>query len=249
MQDVYAEDFSYPIVGYEIENGKVITKNLFGSSSYLNNNIFITAAHVIKNAQECEYGGIAFRESPKEGSKYTYHKIKKVELFKDNDIGLVEIEDSHPNAKAYNWSLEKCSIFEDVYTIGFPHGFDFEEKNIIARGLKGYVVGGRRFREFPGKPEIYELSFHCPRGISGASLLTDDDPTSIKGFIIANSLNEMVVFSETEIDEEKGERTIFEKRETTKFGVAIQSHDLFDLNSKILGMRFRDYLTQEGLLI
>lgn len=57
------------------------------------------------------------------------------------------------------------------------------------------------FREFSKKPSVYELSFHCPKGISGTSL-KNSETWHVKGFIIANASTEILVFEEKEIDEQ-----------------------------------------------
>ncbi|WP_417266742.1 hypothetical protein [Brumimicrobium sp.] len=246
MSKYYAEEYSFPVIGYQLKDGKAKLDNIFGTASYMNNNVFVSAAHSIKNAQESEFAGIAFRDDMSSNT-YTYHYIKEAEIFEDFDIGIFTLHNGHKNAKSNPWSLEKISALEDVYSMGFPHGYEPALKKITTRAFKGHIVTSRQFDLFPTEPDIYELSFHCPKGISGASLKILGSE-NIVGFVIGNSATEIVVFSEKEIDESNGERTVYERVESTKFGIAISIQNLMDIKSNILGGTFREYLLKEQLL-
>lgn len=242
------EEFCFPVIGYHLEHGKAIADNLFGTASYINNEIFITAAHSVLNASESEIMGVALRNSLQAKSGYTYYRFKEFELFEDLDIGIFKLEGTNKIAKAKKWSQENPIILEDVYTYGYPFGLNALEKELIARGLKGHVVTSRRFHEFQKKPRIHELSFHCPKGISGASL-HNSRTHHIQGFIIGNASTEIMVFEEKEVDKTENKMIIFQKYETTKYGIAILVDNLLDIHSKLLGTTFREYLKIEKLLV
>ncbi|MCM4173811.1 hypothetical protein DHD32_20255 [Arenibacter sp. TNZ] len=248
MSSESIEEFCFPVIGYHLANSKAIADNLFGTASYINNNIFITAAHSILNAHESEIMGIAIRNSFQTKSGYTYHRFEEFELFEDLDIGILKLKGSNKIAKAKKWSLKNPIILEDVYSYGFPFGLNALEKELIVRGLKGYVVTSRKFHEFKKTPRIHELSFHCPKGISGASL-HNSRTHYIQGFIIGNASTEMMIFEEKEVDEKENKISVFQKYETTKYGIAILVDNLLDLHSEILGKTFRDYLNGENLLV
>lgn len=247
MKKEYSENLSFPVVGYKLENGKTKTNNIYGTASYLNNNIFITAGHSILNAKESEYMGIAFRDKLDTTSGYTFHSFEEIEIFEDLDIGILKLKKGHINAKADKWTTKTTEMLEDVFSLGFPFGYNISEKEFIVRGLKGHIVTRRKFHEFPKKPSVYELSFHCPKGISGASI-KNSKTWHIKGFIIANASTEILVFEEKEIDEEENKKTVYQKYETTKYGIAITIDNLLDRESKILKKTFREYLIEEDLL-
>lgn len=248
MKSEFPHEFSFPVMGYKIIEGKAKTDNLFGTASYLGNRIFITAGHTISNAKESEHMGIAFRNNNNSMSGYTYISFKEYEIFEDLDLALLKLDNDIFKAKAEKWTTKNTEFLEDVFTIGYPFGYDGLEKQLIIRGLKGHIVTRRHFHEFKNKPLIYELSFHCPKGVSGASL-KNLETSHIKGFIIGNAATEILVFKEEEIIESSKEKTVYEKYETTKYGVAITVENLLDVTSKILGTTFREYLKTQNLLI
>jgi hypothetical protein len=248
MQPEFPHEFSFPVVGYKIIDGKAKTDNLFGTATYIGNKIFITAGHTILNAKESENMGVAFRKHNDSMSGYTYISFTYFEIFEDIDLALLKLDNEIFEAKAEKWTTKNTEFLEDVYTIGYPFGYNISQKEFIVRGLKGHIVTRRPFHEFENKPLVYELSFHCPKGISGASL-RNFETSYIKGFIIANASTEILVFKEKEVDDNNNEKTIYEKYETTKYGIAITVNNILDKSSKILGTTFRKYLKKENLLV
>jgi len=248
MQKEYPHQVSFPVMGYNIVDGKAKTDNLYGTASYLGNKIFMTAGHSILNAKESKCMGLAFRDNHNSKSGYTYISFKDYEIFEDIDLALLKLEDDNFEATAEKWSLKQTEFLEDVFTIGYPFGYNNLEKEMVVRGLKGHIVTRRHFHEFQNKPLIYELSFHCPKGVSGASLKSTET-SHIKGFIIANAATEISVFKETEINQDEKEKIVYEKVETTKYGVAITIANLIDKNSSILGTTFKKYLKKQNLLV
>lgn len=79
---------------------------------------------------------------------------------------------------------------------GFPYGLLKEEMTILSRSYKGYIVAGKPFTKFKYQPDCYELSFVCPRGLSGAPLLSLG--SDIIDVIIGNEQSEMEVYRRTE---------------------------------------------------
>ena len=246
MKKVSVEQFSFPVMGAHIEDMRATPDNLFGTASYLNNNIFITAAHSIMNANECDKAGILFRDNLEGPSDYSFCAFEDIELFEDLDIGLGRLKTGHKNCSPLKWSTEGMIMLEDVCAIGYPFGYNSVEKEILPRAFKGQIVTRRSFIEFPKEPKIYELSFHCPKGISGASL-RDYKSGKVVGFIIANSSTEILVFEEKEIDKNELKKSIFQKYETTKYGVAIDNRELLNTESRLLGDKFLNYLKRENL--
>lgn len=248
MAILIAENYTFPVIGYYDENGRGKIKNLYGTASYLKNNIFLTAGHSVENAIKDEIYGIAFKAALDRPSPYIYVKGFEYEIFPDLDLGLIKTGYEVPIATALKWDLEEGSVFEQVLSVGFPHGLDFTNKKFITRGLKGYIVSNTQLYRLKKAPFIYELSFHCPKGISGAALTTSVNPIKIKAFVIGNELTEILAFKETEIDNSGNQKIVYEKYETTKFGIAIQCKNLLEIQSKILGSTFRDYLNRNELI-
>lgn len=252
MATFLVEDYSFPLVSVTGPNEALSITGMYGTATHLNNGIFITAAHSIKNASEHEKFGLSFltdlRDSATGIHNSQTHFVSDYELFEDYDLGLIRLSEPNTRALSYKWDASPGLMFENVMAIGFPHAHDAPNKFYATRGLKGHIVCQNIFFRFKSNPKIYELSFHCPRGISGAALADTIDIPKVKGYIIGNEANEIMVFSEREIDEASGEKTVFEKYETTKFGIAIQVSNILPLSSRILGGTFEEYLKREGLL-
>ncbi len=106
MSSESIEEFCFPVIGYHLANNTAIADNLFGTASYINNDIFITAAHTILNVNESKIMGIAIRNSFQAKSGYTYHRFEEFELFEDLDIGILRLKGSNKTAKAKKWSSE-----------------------------------------------------------------------------------------------------------------------------------------------
>jgi hypothetical protein len=80
-----------------------------------------------------------------------------------------------------------------------------------SRSFKGYIVSTKRFLRFAAKPWVYELSFACPRGLSGASVITLDGAPRVTGVVVGNHSIQMNDFTDREIISTDKERTIVER--------------------------------------
>ena len=204
----------------------------------------MTAAHVLKTAEEHDEMALGYYN----GTSYEFMKIPQVELFEDIDIGV--IESSIPNGKSLKWNSKQLEMSVDVEAIGFPFSLDLENKRIIIRDLKGHIVSaGNIHFEFKGKPTIYELSFNCPRGISGTALLTFAKEPEIKGVVIQSRMVEIETYRVKEIIGDGNKEKTFEKYETTYFGVAIEAASILKMSSKILGGTIEEHLIKHKLLV
>ena len=97
------------------------------------------------------------------------------------------------------------------------------------RSFVGHVVSATTFGRLAPDPLSYELSFQCPRGLSGAPLLTrHDDSMLITGVVIGNQRTEMLVFSERESVSDMKE-VITERFEALQLGIALQCRAFLDL--------------------
>ena len=69
----------------------------------------------------------------------------------------------------------------------------------------------------------------------------------MKGVVLGNSSIEIPVFSSKEVINES-EQVVYEKYETTSYGVAVIAGSLRDVKSRILGATIFEYLTGVGLV-
>ncbi len=137
------------------------------------------------------------------------------------------------------------TLTENSLQIRDVYGKDPERPHIDARGFKGAVVTATQFARLAGAPDIYELSFSAPRGLSGAPVMAAD---RVVGIIIGNRSTEMLVFSHREMVTEERE-FVTERFEAMQLGIAIRSTEL--LKCTVPGMpreSLAAHLEAQGLL-
>jgi hypothetical protein len=59
----------------------------------------------------------------------------------------------------------------------------------------------------------------------------------------------MLIFDSTEINEEKGERTIVEQYESLNLGIAVQARSVFEAHSQLLGMTVGEFLQKNNMVL
>lgn len=250
MALVYSVEYVFPIFGGEIDTKKnhFHEHTLLGTAFCIGKNYFITAGHVIENSKKYKDVVMAtFKDIKKGDHTINYHVIKGMEVNTSTDIGVINV--NYPKALLIKWDPENMTNLTDVQTYGFPFGYDSSSKTLKIRTLKGYIVSSGKFSRLSASPEYYELSFFCPRGISGAPLIqpiTAD--RSVKGIIIGNEAIEIEIYSETEIDDDKNEKIIYQKTETNKYGIAIQSGEIFNLHFELLKSTIHEQLDKNKLI-
>lgn len=239
---INALEHVFPIVGGSIKKtpfeNQLVIKQIYGTAFSIGDKCFLTAAHVVESAKENEWAGIGYPE----GQSWKVSSLIDSETITESDLGIVKAD--VPNPKSLKWRFDQLSMLEDVQTVGYPYSLDLENLIIGARAFTGHIVAGPIFQRLTAKPRIYELSFQCPRGLSGAPLLRKN---SIVGMIIGNRTTQMLVFSDKEILAEGGKETIVERYESLQLGMALQSASVININSRILGT-IRNHLVNNGLV-
>jgi len=244
MATVIAFDYVFPVIGGDRSNarpGWTMVRNVFGTAFSLSGNIFLTASHVIRAAAAHESFGVCLVEDGVWGVR----KIIRHEVFDDLNAGLFEA--NVPGAKPLRWSATELSMLDSVATVGFPYALEITQAKLNVRAFRGEVVSTKIWEGLSAKPRIYELSFQCPRGLSGAPLWIPGNPPTAVGFIIGNSIME-IVHSEKEESLDSGKTTIYEKTESLRLGIAIQAQAILDRRSDILGTTLREHLHRTSLI-
>jgi hypothetical protein len=240
-------EYFYPIFAGEQRVDEYVPKNVFGTASHIGNNHFITTSHTIKNALQSGIVKIGFAIN----RKLYFVNICESETLDDLDLCLFRLEENLSPYKTLNISFNRLEMLEDVSTAGFPHGLDFENNVLRNRALKGYIVNHGPFFRFHKKPLAYELSFQCPKGISGAPLMKfypNKQQFIVHGYIIGNTNTEITVFTEKETSSNGIHTSIYEKTESTKYGIAINNQELQEINSSLVG-NIHEHFKNLGLLI
>ncbi len=139
-----------------------------------------------------------------------------------------------------------------MFTFGFPFGLKLEgdrHGEVYIRSLKGYIVCSYERKVLSSeKVKCYELSMHCPRGISGAPLLSNEKPGGLIGVVVGNANSEIEISYEEEAEEDENLKIIQRKTEIVRYGIAIQSCEIMELHSKLLGKKIKDHLIEYNLL-
>ncbi len=246
MAIINAFEYVFPVVaGAPIEGqSNLKVEQVYGTSFYIENNTFVVAGHTLKNALQHGMFGLAYKAD--EFVKWS--KIVESELIEDYDVGLVKAE--IPGAKAFAWDFHELPMLNDVQTFGYPHALDLQNLILHLRAFKGQIVSNFTFYHFPSNPRCYELSFACPKDLSGAPLMTAMGTPKIKGVIIGNASTDMMVYSGKEVIIEKSEKTVVEtveRYESTQFGLAIQTGSIRHIESNLLGDSVGEYLKTANL--
>lgn len=248
------EKFVLPVFGGTINKlGVFEPKYAIGTAFPIGQFLFLTAGHVIDYAADYSHVTLGFMRDYENHLQFC--PVLKMERKAHPDIGIIMANLIDVNVMA--WYAPRVHALDDIVVAhGYPFGYDANLNAVALRHFKGYVVGAG-FRDVL-RTLIYELSFPCPRGISGAPLLikvdTEDGPASmIAGLITGNSLVEIDIDYRHEIietfDENKVKTEIIHKTETTTFGIALQQTAILDLTFDILnGSSIRSHLEKQNLI-
>jgi hypothetical protein len=219
-------DYFFPILGGTGSEFNFVPKRILGTASCLFRNTYVTAGHTIEAAltYESAFMGLINKNS----EQIFYIPIEKHNIMKDIDLATFELPDTIESL-SFKVCTDTLEMLSDVLACGFPHGLDLQNQVLRNRAFKGYITNYGLFYQFPSRPNCYELSFMCPKGISGAPLLQFDKERLqyiSYGYIIGNSNIEITVFSDSETSSDGLIKTIYEKTESMKFGIAIQVNEL-----------------------
>lgn len=227
----------FPIV--TIKEGRF--NMLHGTCFYIENNLFMTAAHCIQSIPE---GDKSFILTEIDGA-WKGMCIEEANYCSKLDIAIVRVLEVYPNIKAIKWNKSMPKIFTSVFTCGYPHGLPIGAEELQYRGLQGYVVGVNYHVKL--KTNVIETSFFCPKGISGAPLIQKDS-FEVIGVIIGNTTVTMMMHESAEFDEDGNELKYYYNEETASFGMATPSSNLFEIESRLLSGKLEDYLISNNLL-
>jgi hypothetical protein len=218
--------------------------NIYGTAFPIGGEYFLTADHVLKNALKNPYCGLGFAGLNRQLSS---RSLIAHESFPDYDVAL--LQGYAPDTPLLSWDLTNQDPFADVQTMGYPLAWDVKQSEIYTRAFKGHIVTTRRWHDLKAAPNIYELSFQAPPGLSGAPLVSIAYPPQLVGMIIKDTTSQMGL--PTSIITEKssdGTQTITEIQEAFHLGIALTSGVLASIHSELLGGSLATRLRRAGLL-
>jgi hypothetical protein len=238
-------DIAIPIFVSTIDDGKLNIIGVQGTAFSIGNGFFLTAKHVMEQIIPLGNRRVSLGFKIEGTGEYEFCHLTAWDCDDSSklDVCLLCAEKEFP---AIKWKSERIFNLTPVLALGYPFGFDPKHRKLYNRSFKGYVVSsGTHADEGLLK---YELSFSCPRGISGAALLTEDY-SNICGLIIGNSLIEIEIGSQIEVIEEEAKK-VYTKMETTTFGIAYHVSEMLAMKFESLGsVSLQEYLKTNSLLV
>jgi len=238
-----ATDIVLPVVG--MEPGSSRPRELCGTAFHIGGGAYLTAAHVWKQAQTHPLQAIGMTDTP-DTEVVRCHGVWKAEALEAFDLAVLS---APPFGQSFLWSKQLPALLDEVRAFGYPYGLDPESNMLTVRAFKGSVSGGNSLIKLPGRPFGLELSFPCPRGLSGAPLIWfQPEKSRIVGIVLGNQITEMEVYREAEKLVEDGKETLFIKTEALHLGLAIRADAVLSIHSETLGCTIGDWLKTYGLL-
>jgi hypothetical protein len=131
--------------------------------------VFLTAAHVIKDAR---VDGIPGLSVMKPGEQAFAHDIVEYELVDAIDLAILRCPSLSDLPRLEMDFDRPLDMFMPAQAVGFPFAVDAEYVRIVGRGFAGHVITRRELYHLPAQPPGYELSFFAPRGLSGAPVMS-----------------------------------------------------------------------------
>lgn len=181
-----------------------------GTAFCLAPHLFLTAAHVFRDAQGDGQVAVA-RLTPGQFHGVT---VQDFEFFEDIDLALLYCPGLEAEILPFNFA--SLYFLADVFAMGFAFGF--EPPVFHLRAFKGYVVNRRGLTILPSVPPGYEISFVPPPGLSGAPLLTSlpNGSTAVTGMILRHHTAEF-------------------RDRRMELGLALDIEEILTLESRIVG--------------
>jgi hypothetical protein len=243
-----ATDLVFPVMGVDVEaDGSKKFREACGTAFTIGGGAYLTAGHVWKQASGFALQGLGLGVMRAENDEHiTIRRVTHAEMFDAVDLAVLELDVSSLG-KTFPWSTESVALLDRVNTFGYPYGFDVESETLTVRAFQGEIVGGRTLRRLSGRPMVHELSFQCPRGLSGAPLIRHEPKSQIVAVVLGNEITEMTVFTERETLAAGGQETVLIKTEALHLGIAIRASEVLPLHSSLLGCTIGAWLQCHGI--
>ena len=177
----------FPVVAlHPEEDGQMAYPDFFGTAFCVSPGVFMTAAHVAREAAAAGALGVAGPAG--EGAPLGAARVKEYEIWEERDIALLHCK-TPELTKLDTWMTNRAQVLTDVSSFGYPHAVtwtpDGQQLNVTFRAYKGYIITTRGFDRLPNSPAVYEVSCPFPKGLSGAPvLMTHEDKLIVLGVVI-----------------------------------------------------------------
>lgn len=216
---------------------------LLGTAFSIGKGAFATAGHVVEALKPSKAPTLRKLEDDSTVRPISITKCKATDLV---DFGIIQAE--YEPSSILSWLDAWIPEPKDIYCLGFAYGLHLERRKMSLRHFKGHVVSCQRYHSWEemdftksGSPAfpfmMYELSFACPKCLSGSPLLAElpDNTQSVVGVVIGNIESKMRVFSSKEVIESGEKEETHTVYESLCLGQAVSTKSLLDVKSIVLG--------------
>lgn len=234
-----------------------IHSTILGTCFSIGGSHMMSAGHVVRGLEQADgLVPIVGIQDP-DNHSFKAARVMDSEILA-HDIGLLTVEFMHPESTGWfhhlKWNAQPLTGFDPVRCCGYPYGQHVAgvRQSVVQRCFQGHVVADLYEFELPGSDAdifpAYELSFSAPRGLSGSPLLSNAGRVLINGVVIGNSDSQMLVYRSKEVDKDVQATTIVERYESLTLGIAVPTHAIFPMKSRILDSTIEAHLVAKGLL-
>lgn len=237
-------EYLFPVVGCDVDaDARISVQRVYGTAFCISGDYFLSASHVLNSASAHRLWGLCYTDD----NIWRFTQGLERESLESIDVGIVRA--SLPGAKTVGWSSSELAMLSEVQAIGFPYALDSLNSRLYIRSFKGHIVSARTWPELPAKPRAYELSFPCPRGLSGSPLWVPGTGSEyhVGGLVVGNVITDMIIDSVKETITDGSNTTLYERVEALHLGLAIQTNEIVTHDSKLLGMSIGEYLAANQL--
>jgi hypothetical protein len=243
-------DFLLPVIGGKFDaaaggDANFSLAQIFGTCFWIGGSYWMTNQHAIEAATSHELAGVVWDNS----GRLTVTQLQGPEALPGLDIAIFKA--TIPNPTGFQWDADSVPLLAPVQAVGYPHALDLHHKRIHLRAFGGSIVSGREWEVAGSMAQVYELSFACPRGLSGAPLLLSTT-THVAGVVFGNAKMDITVSSDQETTQDVGSggttTTIVNNIESLHLGLAFTSQQILATHSTLLGKTVREHLDEVGLL-
>ncbi|HNV23326.1 MAG TPA: hypothetical protein PLH56_03535 [Candidatus Omnitrophota bacterium] len=230
------------------ENRNVLCQNVYGTAFAISDNIFLTAGHVVDALKGKKESMLGIYDRRKNCWKAI--KIAEIQRTQNFDLGVIRVNTKTISFSKLKWDFsEQLPMLSDVQTAGYAQTFDPATGWIGIRSFKGHIVSNSPPYEGLENYGFYELSFYCPKGLSGAPIYSSDkEEVIVKGIITDVVVSDQNRIPIAEVIE-KEEKKIYERSEVYYFGRAIDVRFLANIKLPFLDIPLKEYLSKRNLII
>lgn len=248
--EMLLQSFVTPIFTYEFDAfGMPRALKLMGTGFFVGKGIFLTAAHVLRNAStEISAGnatGVCANPTVRRPDGSDQNRFIPITEYHEADtpydvaVAVTEYDVVSPRAL----STGKVEIANDISAMGYPESAFQMHQGVLyvqARVHRGYVqrvIPPNRHVMGQNNPPMIELSFPVTKGMSGSPLLMMENGTEyVVGVCVGSYTSRLADYSTTYV-EDGGEKFTETQVKVQEYGLAHDLTSLLDWCPDVLGGR------------